>query len=64
MTLLDVTLTCPSCGHTWLEAQIDPASWWGTVRPEQIAQQTYCRKCQHRTPMRVVGEQKQARRFA
>ena len=62
--MIDVTLTCPSCGHTWLEAQIDPAAWWGYVTPQTIAQRPSCPVCEAPPPMRVTGELQQVRLFA
>ena len=58
--MIHVHLTCPSCGHTWHAASIEPGAWWAEgLTPQHAARQCYCVQCNQGPPMLVAGEPKQ-----
>jgi len=59
-----VFLRCPQCDHVWHAATIMPETWWGKgEKPEKVAKQCYCVKCEQPPPMIVVAKEAQPRLF-
>jgi len=50
--VMRVLLAC-ACGHEWIAAHVQEGAWW-TAPPATIAAQSYCPRCDHAPPMRVV----------
>lgn len=50
-----VNLKCPTCGHAWLSAIIDPLRDGKGASAASTAKRCYCPACHEKPPMQVQG---------
>ena len=55
-----VYLRCPRCRHEWHFATLTA---YDEMKPEQVASQPYCPKCDAKPPMQVVRQEAQGDLF-